>query len=218
MERGRRIFGIMGKRASKLTKDEIRELEESTYFDAKQLRKWHQEFLKDCPSGFMTKSEFRKIYGQFFPCGDPTKFVDYIFNVFDEDKNGVITFKEFIRAISITTKGNIDEKLNWAFNLYDLDNDGFVTRSEMLDIVTAIYVLHGKAGLTDSEAAGADNPRKRVDQLFAKLDTDADARISREEFCEGFKTDPWIRRALLNAVSMPDQPKSLRSFSTTSSE
>lgn len=30
--------------------------------------------------------EFRKIYGQFFPCGDPTKFVDYIFNVFDEDK------------------------------------------------------------------------------------------------------------------------------------
>nr|XP_037270096.1 frequenin-1-like [Rhipicephalus microplus] len=132
--------------------------------------------------------------------------------------NGVITFKEFIRAISITTKGNIDEKLNWAFNLYDLDNDGFVTRSEMLDIVTAIYVLHGKAGLADTDAAGVDIPRKRVDQLFAKLDTDADARISREEFCEGFKTDPLIRRALLNAVSMPDQPKSLRSFSTTSSE
>ncbi|XP_042144188.1 frequenin-1 [Ixodes scapularis] len=217
MERGRRILGIMGKRASKLNKDEIRELEESTYFDAKQLRKWHQEFLKDCPSGFMTKSEFRKIYGQFFPCGDPTKFVDYIFNVFDEDKNGVITFKEFIRAISITTKGNIDEKLNWAFNLYDLDNDGFVTRSEMLDIVTAIYVLHGKAGPSEADAS-ADNPRKRVDQLFAKLDTDSDARISREEFCEGFKTDPWIRRALLNAVSMPDQPRSLRSFSTASSE
>lgn len=217
MERGRRILGIMGKRASKLNKDEIRELEESTYFDAKQLRKWHQEFLRDCPSGFMTKSEFRKIYGQFFPCGDPTKFVDYIFNVFDEDKNGVITFKEFIRAISITTKGNIDEKLNWAFGLYDLDNDGFVTRSEMLDIVTAIYVLHGKAGPSEADAS-TDNPRKRVDQLFARLDTDSDARISREEFCEGFKTDPWIRRALLNAVSMPDQPRSLRSFSTASSE
>lgn len=217
MERGRRILGIMGKRASKLNKDEIRELEESTYFDAKQLRKWHQEFLRDCPSGFMTKSEFRKIYGQFFPCGDPTKFVDYIFNVFDEDKNGVITFKEFIRAISITTKGNIDEKLNWAFGLYDLDNDGFVTRSEMLDIVTAIYVLHGKAGPSEADAS-TDNPRKRVDQLFARLDTDSDARISREEFCEGFKTDPWIRRALLNAVSMPDQPRSLRGFSTASSE
>ncbi|CAN7989831.1 unnamed protein product [Ixodes pacificus] len=87
----------------------------------------------------------------------------------------------------------------------------------MLDIVTAIYVLHGKAGPSEADAS-TDNPRKRVDQLFAKLDTDSDARISREEFCEGFKTDPWIRRALLNAVSMPDQPRSLRSFSTASSE
>ena len=56
----------------------------------------------------------------------------------------MITFKEFIRAISITTKGSIDEKLNWAFDLYDIDNDGYVTRAEMLDIVTAIYVLHGE--------------------------------------------------------------------------
>lgn len=216
MERACLLLGIMGKRASKLSKDEIKELEDSTYFDAKQLRKWHQEFLRDCPSGFMTKEEFRKIYGQFFPCGDPTKFVDYIFNVFDEDKNGVITFKEFIRAISITTKGNMDEKLNWAFDLYDLDNDGYVTRAEMLDIVTAIYVLHGKVGPADT--TGTDNPRRRVDQLFAKLDTDADARISREEFCEGFKTDPWIRKALLNAVNMSEQSRNLRSFSTTSSE
>lgn len=57
-----------------------------------------------------------------------------------------------------------------------------------------------------------------VPLLLMTTSQDADARISREEFCEGFKTDPWIRRALLNAVSMPDQPKSLRSFSTASSE
>lgn len=31
MEHRSRIFGIMGKRASKLNKDEIKELEESTY-------------------------------------------------------------------------------------------------------------------------------------------------------------------------------------------
>ncbi|XP_022653378.1 frequenin-1-like [Varroa jacobsoni] len=182
---------LMGRRASKLKKDDIKELEAQTYFDGKQLRKWYTEFVKDCPNGEMTKDEFAKLYGQFFPPGDQTKFVDYIFNVFDEDKNGVITFKEFIRAISITTKGSIDEKLNWAFDLYDIDNDGFVTRAEMVDIVTAIYVLHGKA-------AEGDPVSRKVDQLFAKLDFDSDARISREEFCEGFKTDPWIRKALLS--------------------
>ncbi|CAN7937050.1 unnamed protein product, partial [Ixodes hexagonus] len=203
--------------------------------------------------------EFRKIYGQFFPCGDPTKFVDYIFNVFDEDKvqvvlardgsfdcldwrsrrtsahapaeaspNAISSCFEHVRSTIVhdkptaraheeNTRKSLETKWCRAFNLYDLDNDGFVTRSEMLDIVTAIYVLHGKAGPSDADAS-TDNPRKRVDQLFAKLDTDSDARISREEFCEGFKTDPWIRRALLNAVSMPDQPRSLRSFSTASSE
>lgn len=67
-----------------------------------------------------------------------------LFPIFIPPQNGVITFKEFIRAISITTKGSIDEKLNWAFDLYDIDNDGFVTRAEMVDIVTAIYVLHGE--------------------------------------------------------------------------
>ncbi|OQR71581.1 neuronal calcium sensor 1-like [Tropilaelaps mercedesae] len=47
---------------------------------------WYSEFVRDCPNGEMTKDEFAKLYGQFFPPGDQTKFVDYIFNVFDEDK------------------------------------------------------------------------------------------------------------------------------------
>lgn len=45
-------------------------------------------FLKDCPSGMLTKEEFQKIYKQFFPFGDPTSFADYVFNVFDSDKSG----------------------------------------------------------------------------------------------------------------------------------
>lgn len=48
------------------------------------------------------------------------------------------------------------------------------------------------------KATDGDPVSRRVDQLFVKLDSDSDARISREEFCEGFKTDPWIRKALLS--------------------
>jgi neuronal calcium sensor 1 len=98
-------------------------------------------FLKDCPSGMLTKEEFQKIYRQFFPFGDPSSFADYVFNVFDSDKSGSIDFKEFICALSVTSRGKMEDKLDWAFQLYDIDGDGKISYEEMLAIVEAIYKM-----------------------------------------------------------------------------
>lgn len=98
-------------------------------------------FLKDCPTGMLTKEEFQKIYKQFFPFGDPTSFADYVFNVFDSDKSGSIDFKEFICALSVTSRGKMEDKLDWAFQLYDIDGDGEISYNEMLQIVEAIYKM-----------------------------------------------------------------------------
>lgn len=89
----------------------------------------------------MGKAEFQKIYKQFFPFGDPSTFADYVFKVFDADNSGLIDFKEFIVALSVTSRGTLEDKLNWAFQLYDIDGDGEISYEEMLMIVEAIYKM-----------------------------------------------------------------------------
>ena len=157
----------MGKKNSKLSQDSLKSLSRETYFSEKEIIQWHKGFKKDCPNGQLTEAGFIRIYKQFFPHGDPSKFAALVFRVFDENKDGSIEFEEFIKALSVTSRGNLEEKLVWAFKLYDVDNDGFITREEMYNIVDAIYQMLGN--VTDKEEEEED-PKERVDRIFEQLD------------------------------------------------
>ena len=101
------------------------------------------KLTKDCrlPQRLPIGHAHQKIYAQFFPFGDPSTFADYVFNVFDTDRSGTIDFKEFICALSVTSRGKMEDKLDWAFQLYDIDGDGKISYDEMLKIVEAIYKM-----------------------------------------------------------------------------
>ncbi|XP_035768492.1 visinin-like [Neolamprologus brichardi] len=59
-------------KSSALSKELLEELKSNTKYTEAELCTWYQSFLKECPSGRISKQQFEGIYASFFPDADPT--------------------------------------------------------------------------------------------------------------------------------------------------
>uniref|UniRef100_A0A2C9L8I1 EF-hand domain-containing protein n=1 Tax=Biomphalaria glabrata TaxID=6526 RepID=A0A2C9L8I1_BIOGL len=65
----------------------------NTKFTRKELQIMYRGFKQECPTGIVNEETFKEIYAQFFPQGDASAYAHYVFNTFDHDHNGSISFE-----------------------------------------------------------------------------------------------------------------------------
>ena len=102
---------------------------EVTPKDIKRLYKRFNKLDKD-KSGQLEPEEFFDI-----PALAQNPLVKRVISIFDKDKDGKISFVEFITGLAtLSTTANEKEKLRFAFKVYDKDEDDYISNGDLFGV------------------------------------------------------------------------------------
>ena len=86
------------KKPAKLSSKDVKFLTKQTGMDKNQIQEFFDKFNSNNPDGVLNKAEFTALYCQLRP--EPVEKLDeianYVFEAFDSDNNGTISFSEFM--------------------------------------------------------------------------------------------------------------------------
>jgi len=181
------------KSKKKLHQNIVKELEQKTKFgkdELEHLRTIFKDYDTD-KSGDLNFSEFKKLLVglRLFP-GISDQTLEALFVSFDEDQDGTISFSEIATALSVLSKGNVQDKLAFMFDVYDIDNSGFLTKQELSVVANQMKVV--------AQALGRD-PQKIVpfiDSVLRKADVDKDGQITKDEWLTVGASTPSLLQLL----------------------
>jgi len=100
-----------------------------------------------------------------------------LFNLYDYDHNGTITWTEYICVITLIMGGSLKEKLRLIFNCFDEDGNGVLTKDEF------------KGAVKRFSNTPVNEQDKFTDRVFKDCDKNGDNEISFKEFIAWVKND-----------------------------
>ena len=103
-------------------------------------------------------------------------------------------FKEFVCALSVTTRGSPQEKLRWAFSIYDIDGNGCITARELVTIIKSIKSMAD--ALDDQNISD-----EKILEIFKTFDLNKDGVLTADEFMIGAGKNPLFMKMLEDYVA-----------------
>ena len=91
----------------------------------------------------MEKSEFIGVINANFKF-DRKILLDRIFEVFDRDKDGVISREEWVVGMNVFLLGLEKEQMKYCFTVYDLTGKGYIAKEEMVTLMQSCLNLTGQ--------------------------------------------------------------------------
>ncbi|KAI0547261.1 calcineurin, beta subunit [Xylaria curta] len=143
---------------------------QGTNFDREEVERLKKKFMKldKDQNGTIERDEFLSL-----PQISSNPLATRLIAIFDEDGGGDVDFQEFVSGLSaFSSKGNKEQKLQFAFKVYDIDRDGYISNGELF-IVLKMMV---GSNLKDQQL------QQIVDKTIMEADLDKDGKISFEEF------------------------------------
>lgn len=121
--------------SSTLSEPDYKYIVEQTGLSRSEIKSIYQDFVKESVNGELDLEGFIDFYSSLSTDRLVKEFLknnaQFIFDTFDKDHNGRVSFREFMCAYVLTTPGNLEKKLEYTFELYDMDGNGYLDLDEI---------------------------------------------------------------------------------------
>ncbi|EGR32848.1 hypothetical protein IMG5_068710 [Ichthyophthirius multifiliis] len=156
-------------------------------FTPQEMKKLYKSFkrMDKDKSGDLDIEEFLSL-----PELNQNPLVRRVVMIFDKNKDGSISFEEFITGLSSLYSNDEEAKLKFAFKVYDIDGDGYISNGELFQV---LKMMVGN-NLNDVQL------QQLVDRTIIKADEDFDGRISFNEFKKMVKDLDVANKLTLSSI------------------
>ncbi|XP_029281311.1 guanylyl cyclase-activating protein 2-like [Cottoperca gobio] len=147
--------------------------ENSEPIDIKAIQDMYKKLVKECPSGLLFLHEFKRFFGV-DPTGEASDYAENMFRAFDRNGDNTIDFLEFVAALNLVFRGDLEHKLRFSYKI----------------------LFQIKMGTKTDESDSPLTVDEVVDRILRAVDSDDDGHINMEEFIRGAQQDPWVLNML----------------------